>query len=248
MKTTTSLFLLALGTATVAAQTASKPPVKHTPPATAAHTVAVAPKPAGGECVTVFTVSPKLPALPASAPCPKALYILTQHTPISADYLSPLLGPKVREELDFKNTTVTLAYVDTQAGTGPLVEQGKRLKVKYTGWTPDGNKFDSSEDRPGKEPLSVDYGMHSVIQGWDTGLEGMHVGGKRRLFIPFQLGYGDKGAGMIPPRSNLVFDVEVVSQGEIPPPEPPPSAAKPATPPPAAGKPAETPKPAEPKQ
>lgn len=253
MKTTLSLSLLVLGTAAAAAQTTPKAPVKHTPAATA-HTTAAAtaPKPALGGCVTVPSISPRIPALAASAGCPKALYTLTQHPSVTADFLSPMLSKEVRDELDFKSTTITLAYVDTQVGTGELVKVGKQVKVKYTGWTVEGNKFDSSDDHPNKEALTLNYGGHQVIQGWDTGFEGMHVGGKRRLFIPYQLAYGDKGRPpVIPERAMLIFDVEIVGQNDPPPPPPPPApptaapAGKPATPPPAATKPAETAKPAD---
>ena len=81
--------------------------------------------------------------------------------------------------------------------------------VNYTGYLVDGTKFDSSE---GKEPITFPYGAHRVIQGWDTGFEGMHVGGKRRLFVPYQLAYGEAGRPpVIPAKAELVFDVELVS-------------------------------------
>lgn len=242
MKTITSLSVLVLGAAAAAAQTTAKAPVKRTP-AAAPHTATAAAKPVGGGCVIVPTLSSKIPALAAGASCPKSLYTITQKAAVTADYLSPLLSPEVRAELDFQSSTFTLAYVDTKIGTGDLVKQGNFVKVKYTGWTVDGNKFDSSEDHPGKEPLELPYGQHKVIQGWDTGFEGMHIGGMRRLFIPYQLAYGEKGRPpVIPEKAMLIFDVEVVSQSATatPPPAPPapPAAA------PAASKPADTAKPA----
>jgi peptidylprolyl isomerase len=124
--------------------------------------------------------------------------------------------------------------VDTVIGTGPLAEPRKYYTVHYTGWLTDGTKFDSSEDHPGAEPFTFAYGAHRVIPGWDTGFQGMHVGGKRRLFIPYQLAYGETGhPPVIPAKSDLIFDVELVGQSDTPPqPKPAPTPApetKPAT-------------------
>jgi peptidylprolyl isomerase len=87
--------------------------------------------------------------------------------------------------------------------------------VHYTGWTADGKKFDSSLDH--NEPITFQQGKHRVIVGWDTGFEGMRVGGKRRLFIPYQLAYGEKGRGPIPPKSELIFDIELLNVRDTPP-------------------------------
>lgn len=105
----------------------------------------------------------------------------------------------------------------------------KFYSIHYTGYLADGTKFDSSFDHPGAEPITIEYGQHQVIPGWDTGFDGMHVGGKRRLFIPYQLAYGATAKGPIPARSELIFDVELVSQSDTPPaPKAPPT--KPAAP------------------
>ncbi|HEX4582499.1 MAG TPA: FKBP-type peptidyl-prolyl cis-trans isomerase, partial [Acidobacteriaceae bacterium] len=95
----------------------------------------------------------------------------------------------------------------------------------------DGSKFDSSLDR--NEPFTFQQGVHGVIPGWDYGLTGMHVGGKRRLFIPYQLAYGERGRPpVIPPKSDLIFDIELLSAGDTEPPPPPePPAPPPAEPP-----------------
>jgi len=126
-----------------------------------------------------------------------------------------------------------LRYIDTQIGTGPLAELRKFYTVHYTGWLTDGTKFDSSHDHPGAEPIVFPYGGRRVIPGWDTGFEGMHVGGKRRLFVPYQLAYGESGRPpVIPAKADLIFDVELVAQSDTPPepkPEPAP-APKPAEP------------------
>ena len=119
----------------------------------------------------------------------------------------------------------SLRYIDIQIGTGPLAESRKFYTVHYTGWLTDGTKFDSSHDHPGGEPIVFPYGGRRVIPGWDTGFEGMHVGGKRRLFIPYQLAYGESGKPpVIPIKANLIFDVELVAQSDAPP-EPKPAPA-----------------------
>jgi peptidylprolyl isomerase len=112
-------------------------------------------------------------------------------------------------------TQYSMQYIEVAAGTGALAEPGKVYVVQYTGWLHDGTKFDSSRDRP--EPLSFEQGKRKVIPGWDAGFEGMRVGGKRRFFIPYQLAYGEKGRGKIPPKANLIFDVELIDVKEPPP-------------------------------
>jgi len=141
-----------------------------------------------------------------------------------------------------------LRYIDTQIGTGELAKQQQYYSVRYTGWLTDGTKFDSSDDHPGAAPIVFPYGARRVIAGWDTGFEGMHVGGKRRLFVPYQLAYGESGRPpVIPAKADLIFDVELVAQSDTPPQEKPepappqPSGANPAQP---AEKPADTPEPA----
>ena len=109
---------------------------------------------------------------------------------------------------------VTLRYADITIGTGSPATAGKRFTVHYTGWLRDGTKFDSSVDR--NEPLKFVQGRRQVITGWDIGFEGMKVGGKRRLFIPYQLAYGETGVGPIPAKSELVFDVELLDVADVP--------------------------------
>lgn len=143
--------------------------------------------------------------------------------------MSPLEGAGLREELGLETATFTLAYVDTKIGSGPLAAPHKWYTIHYTGYLLDGTKFDSSVDRG--EPISIEYGKHQVIPGWDTGFDGMHVGGKRRLFIPYQLAYGASGRQpSIPPRSELIFDVELVAQSDNEP-KPAPRPAAQAQPP-----------------
>jgi len=142
-------------------------------------------------------------------------------------------------KLDGTRLTYKLMVDSVTFGTGALAEANKFYSVHYTGWLTDGTKFDSSHDHPGGEPIVFPYGGHRVIPGWDTGFQGMHVGGKRRLYIPYQLAYGESGRPpVIPPKANLIFDVELVSQSDTPP-APAPAPAEPS-------KPAEPAKPAEP--
>jgi peptidylprolyl isomerase len=102
-----------------------------------------------------------------------------------------------------------LKYVDVVVGTGASPVKGKQVKVHYTGTLENGTKFDSSVDR--KQPFSFIIGVGQVIKGWDEGVMGMKVGGKRKLIIPANLGYGARGAGgVIPPNATLLFDVELL--------------------------------------
>ena len=109
-----------------------------------------------------------------------------------------------------ETTTPTgLKYVDHVVGTGESPSPGKTVIIHYTGWLENGTKFDSSVDRC--EPLTFPIGIGKVIKGWDEGVITMKVGGKRRLIIPPELGYGARGAGnVIPPNATLIFDVELL--------------------------------------
>ena len=108
-----------------------------------------------------------------------------------------------------------LRYIDVQVGTGAAAKPGQEYTVHYTGWLRDGSKFDSSVDA-GK-PLQFVQGRRQVIAGWEMGFEGMKVGGKRRLFLPYALAYGENGRGKIPPKAELVFDVELLDVKDVPP-------------------------------
>lgn len=111
-------------------------------------------------------------------------------------------------------TASGLKYTDTVVGTGAEAKSGQKVTVNYTGWLDEGaqkkgKKFDSSLDRG--DPFKFNLGAQQVIAGWDEGVAGMKVGGKRTLFIPANLGYGARGAGSaIPANANLIFDVELL--------------------------------------
>jgi len=111
------------------------------------------------------------------------------------------------------NLTTTqsgLQYHDEVVGSGDVAKAGQQVTVHYTGWLTDGKKFDSSVDRG--DPFDFTLGGGQVIKGWDEGVAGMKVGGKRRLVIPADLGYGSRGyPGAIPGGATLVFDVELLS-------------------------------------
>jgi FKBP-type peptidyl-prolyl cis-trans isomerase FkpA len=113
-------------------------------------------------------------------------------------------------------SVATLSKTDLKVGTGPEAQPGMTVEVNYTGWLYDehakdkrGKKFDSSLDHG--QPFSFTLGQGMVIKGWDEGVAGMHVGGKRLLLIPAALGYGARGAGgVIPPNASLVFEVDLL--------------------------------------
>ncbi len=115
-------------------------------------------------------------------------------------------------EEQYENAVETpsgLKYVELTEGEGESPSSGSTAVVHYTGWLLDGQKFDSSVDRG--QPFSFRVGKGQVIRGWDEGVASMKVGGKRKLIVPPDLGYGARGAGgVIPPNATLVFDVELL--------------------------------------
>ncbi|MGA2807344.1 MAG: FKBP-type peptidyl-prolyl cis-trans isomerase [Terracidiphilus sp.] len=176
---------------------------------------------------SVAAVAAQTPAKPAT----------TAAKPAATGIKLPPGVPPVRGIL---KTAFSLRYQDTKIGTGAVAEPNKMYKVHYTGWlASDGRKFDSSYDHPrppvldkdgkpvlgddGKpkqgdpQPISFPQGFGRVIPGWDQGFDGMKIGGKRRIFIPWQLAYGARGRPSndpknpgIPPKADLIFDVELI--------------------------------------
>ncbi|RME48332.1 MAG: FKBP-type peptidyl-prolyl cis-trans isomerase [Deltaproteobacteria bacterium] len=117
-------------------------------------------------------------------------------------------GKKMAEE-KWTKTKSGLEYIDLEVGTGPSPARGEKVSVHYTGWLTNGKKFDSSRDRG--RPFQFTLGVGQVIKGWDEGVASMKVGGKRKLKIPPELGYGARGAGnVIPPNATLIFEVELL--------------------------------------
>jgi FKBP-type peptidyl-prolyl cis-trans isomerase len=110
----------------------------------------------------------------------------------------------------YKSLPSGLEYADLKVGTGKEAKQGDTVQVNYTGWLTNGKMFDSSIPRG--QPFTFTLGAGQVIKGWDEGVAGMKVGGKRQLKIPPDLAYGSRGVGngLIPPNSTLIFDVELV--------------------------------------
>jgi FKBP-type peptidyl-prolyl cis-trans isomerase len=113
------------------------------------------------------------------------------------------------KEKKMVTTASGLKYIDEKVGDGREAKAGDLVSVHYTGTLKDGKKFDSSLDR--NEPFTFKLGKGQVIKGWDEGVAGMKVGGKRKLIIPSELGYGNRGAGAsIPPNAELTFEVELL--------------------------------------
>lgn len=138
----------------------------------------------------------------------KSLY-LSSLMAIVALTLSVGVGGSMAENNQEVTMPSGLKYVDQVVGTGEVAVAGKTANVHYTGWLENGKKFDSSVDRG--QPFSFPLGAGRVIKGWDEGVQGMKVGGKRKLTIPSDLGYGSRGAGgVIPPNATLIFDVELL--------------------------------------
>jgi peptidylprolyl isomerase len=133
-----------------------------------------------------------------------ALAIIAAATPLER------VGAAANQVIEMPNG---LKYTDNETGSGAEATAGHKVSVHYTGWLSNngakGKKFDSSVDRG--QPFQFTLGAHQVIAGWDEGVAGMKVGGKRTLIIPPELGYGARGAGgAIPPNATLIFDVELL--------------------------------------
>lgn len=147
------------------------------------------------------------------------VWLFTRHPDADVDLLLRPVpdGTSAQRENNFGTGTIKmengLQIQDLKVGTGPEVRLGQGLTMHYSGTLEDGTKFDSSYDRG--EPFKFVLGAGQVIKGWDLGVQGMRVGGKRKLIIPPALGYGEKGIGPIPSNATLIFEVEVLAAQDI---------------------------------
>ena len=124
-----------------------------------------------------------------------------------------LLFAQIPEVAGTPQDVATLRSIEIKQGDGAVAQPGQQYTLHYTGWLTDGTKFDSSVDRG--VPFVFIQGRRQVIAGFDVGFLGMRVGGKRRIFIPYQFAYGEKGRGKIPPKSELIFDVELLGVKDV---------------------------------
>jgi peptidylprolyl isomerase len=235
MKLTSILLFSSIALAQPAVLAQKATPAK---PQAASHPAAATA--AAHACSKLPPMSPKIPALPAGLPCFKPLYTINSMPPVKiSDAPLPVVASVV-DYFGFGPTIVSLSYVDTKVGTGEPAALHKWYSVKYTGYLVDGTVFDSSDNHADHAPFVLQQGVHKVIPGWDTGFYGMRVGGRRRLFIPFQLAYGARANGAVPANADLIFDIELVSQSDKDPapapkaPPAPPAAAAPTRPTPPA--------------
>jgi peptidylprolyl isomerase len=216
MKLTSSLLFVSVALAQTAATAQTPAPAKPHPATHATESTQA--------CVKLPTISAKVPALPAGLSCAKPLYSITLPTAKLSD-VSPMEDPNLRDALGIPlPTPFTLAYIDTKVGSGALLAPKQWYTIKYNGYLVDGTEFDSTDKHPEQGGKFVfqqgpqgAQGQRQVVTGMDTGLDGMRVGGKRRLFIPWQLAYGPNAYNSIPPKSELIFDIELISQDTMDP-------------------------------
>ncbi|MEM8639329.1 MAG: FKBP-type peptidyl-prolyl cis-trans isomerase [Cyanobacteria bacterium P01_G01_bin.54] len=143
-----------------------------------------------------------------AAPAPETTLVATTVATTEASE-APTETTDATDGAEAVTTESGLQYIDQVVGEGPEAKRGQIVYVHYTGYLEDGTKFDSSRDRG--PSFSFPLGRGRVIKGWDEGVAGMKVGGKRKLTIPYDLAYGERGVrGVIPPKATLIFDVELL--------------------------------------
>ena len=209
-----ALLLLACLASQVSAQapnTATKPAASAPAVAPPKAAVVLAPAPAAVAPAAAPAAPASAPAAPAKAPVAAAPAAAAQPAASAAPAVRAATAAGAAGKIQV--TPGGVKYEDVVTGTGAVAKTGQTVTVHYTGWLLEGStlgrKFDSSKDRA--EPFKFPLGGGRVIKGWDEGVAGMKVGGKRTLTIPPEMGYGARGAGgVIPPGATLVFEVELL--------------------------------------
>jgi peptidylprolyl isomerase len=174
--------------------------------------------------------------LPHRTSGPRAALAFVALAVAACTHRAPQLPPRIPRVEGRPRTPFALRGTDLAPGTGAVAEPRKCFYAHYTGWLTNGTKFDSSRDTTTggapRPPISFPQGARRVIAGWDAGFEGMRVGARRRLLIPYQLAYGELGRPpVIPPKSELIFDVQLMAVADtLPRTEATPSAQTPAGP------------------
>lgn len=136
--------------------------------------------------------------------------MVSAQTPAHKSPVRPNTSAPTKVTGDGVKTASGLQYWDIKVGTGAVATSGNRVKLHYTGWLDTGKKFDSTVEA--HQPYSFTLGKGEVIKGWDEGIQGMKVGGKRQLRIPPELAYGEDGhSPQVPPNSTLIFDVQLLA-------------------------------------
>lgn len=165
-------------------------------------------RPAAVQTISAVT-APSRPTETAAAPATPPESVTIAQAPKEATTVNSPGDEPVTADNAIVTLPSGLQYEDLQVGDGPSPQAGDRVTVHYTGTLTDGQQFDSSRDRG--RPFQFKIGVGQVIKGWDEGVASMKVGGRRKLIIPADLGYGERGAGgVIPPNATLLFDVELL--------------------------------------